>query len=37
MRKTRAATGSIVFFLLAPGVVAGVIPWWLTDREVRDA
>ena len=34
---TRAATGSIVFFLIAPGVVAGVIPWWLTDWEVRDA
>ena len=26
VRKTSAAVGSIVFFMLAPGVVAGVIP-----------
>lgn len=25
-----AAAGSAVFFAVAPGVVAGVIPWWLT-------
>jgi protein-S-isoprenylcysteine O-methyltransferase Ste14 len=31
MRKARAAVGSFVFLVLAPGVVAGVIPWWLTD------
>jgi protein-S-isoprenylcysteine O-methyltransferase Ste14 len=36
MRKTNAAIGSIVFFFLAPGVVAGGIPWWLTDWEVGD-
>ena len=30
MRKAVAATGSAVFFALAPGVVAGVLPWWLT-------
>lgn len=30
MRKSRAATGSAVFFALAPGVVAGLLPWWLT-------
>jgi protein-S-isoprenylcysteine O-methyltransferase Ste14 len=30
LRKSRAAAGSITFFLLAPGVVAGLIPWWLT-------
>ncbi|HEX7254786.1 MAG TPA: isoprenylcysteine carboxylmethyltransferase family protein [Gaiellaceae bacterium] len=29
----RAALGSAVFFLLAPGVVAGLIPWWLTGWE----
>jgi protein-S-isoprenylcysteine O-methyltransferase Ste14 len=22
--------GSVIFLLLAPGVVAGVVPWWLT-------
>ncbi len=25
-----AAIGSAVFFVLAPGVVAGLVPWWLT-------
>ena len=25
-----AAAGSAIFFAAAPGVVAGVIPWWLT-------
>ena len=30
MRKTAAASGSAVFFALAPGVVAGLVPWWLT-------
>jgi protein-S-isoprenylcysteine O-methyltransferase Ste14 len=31
MRKPAAALGSIGFFALAPGVVAGVLPWYLTD------
>jgi protein-S-isoprenylcysteine O-methyltransferase Ste14 len=35
MRTRTAATGSAVFFLLAPGIVAGVIPWWLTRWEMR--
>jgi protein-S-isoprenylcysteine O-methyltransferase Ste14 len=35
MRRTAAAVGSSVFFALAPGVVAGVIPWWLTGWEAR--
>src|SRR5213595_1721872 len=30
MRRIRAAIGSAVFFALAPGVVAGVVPWLLT-------
>lgn len=30
MRKQRAALGSVVFFLAAPVVVAGVVPWWIT-------
>lgn len=34
MRRTNAALGSIGFFLLAPGIVAGVIPWWLTGWQV---
>ena len=31
--KQTAALGSLVFFALAPGVVAGVVPWWLTGWE----
>ena len=27
---TRAAWGSVLFFLVAPGVVAGVVPWSVT-------
>jgi len=30
MKVIAAATGSAIFFVLAPGVVAGLIPWWLT-------
>lgn len=30
--KRSAALGSLLFFLVAPGVVAGAIPWLLTDR-----
>lgn len=33
MRRIGAAVGSIVFFLLAPGVVAGLIPWLITGWE----
>src|SRR5438128_5914318 len=32
-----AAVGSAVFCLVAPGVVAGVMPWLLTDWQVGDA
>ncbi|MGH2631739.1 MAG: methyltransferase family protein [Actinomycetota bacterium] len=34
MRRTSASLGTIAFFLLAPGIVAGVIPWWLTGWHV---
>jgi protein-S-isoprenylcysteine O-methyltransferase Ste14 len=30
-----AAAGTSAFFVLAPGVVAGVVPWWLTGWQVR--
>ncbi|HKE52940.1 MAG TPA: isoprenylcysteine carboxylmethyltransferase family protein [Actinomycetes bacterium] len=36
MRKSHAAIGSTVFFALAPGVVAGLVPWWLTGWQVRE-
>jgi len=30
MRKMTAIAGSAVFLVIAPGVVAGLVPWWLT-------
>jgi protein-S-isoprenylcysteine O-methyltransferase Ste14 len=35
MRKPNAVAGSAVFFVIAPGVVAGLVPWWLTGWRVR--
>ena len=35
MNRTAAATGSTAFFVLAPGVVAGFVPWWLTGWRVQ--
>jgi protein-S-isoprenylcysteine O-methyltransferase Ste14 len=36
VRKARAAAGSLVFLVLAPGVVAGLVPWWITGWEVQE-
>ena len=36
MNRARAAIGSAVFFVLAPGVVMGLVPWLLTGWRVRD-
>jgi protein-S-isoprenylcysteine O-methyltransferase Ste14 len=36
VRRSTAAVGSAVFFLLAPGVVVGVIPWWLTRWQAQE-
>jgi protein-S-isoprenylcysteine O-methyltransferase Ste14 len=35
VRKAGAAAGSLVFLVVAPGVVAGLIPWLLTDWQAR--
>jgi protein-S-isoprenylcysteine O-methyltransferase Ste14 len=35
VRRPTAAAGSALFFALAPGVVAGVIPWALTGWETE--
>jgi protein-S-isoprenylcysteine O-methyltransferase Ste14 len=32
----KAAVGSLAFFVLAPGVIAGLIPWWLTGWELQE-
>jgi protein-S-isoprenylcysteine O-methyltransferase Ste14 len=34
MRRTVAIFGSFFFLLLAPGVVAGVVPWWISHWEI---
>lgn len=34
-RRAMAAAGSSLFFALAPGGVAGAVPWWLTGWQVR--
>ena len=34
MHKLTAAADSMVFFLAAPTMVAGVIPWWITGWQV---
>ena len=36
MRRSSATAGSALFFAVAPGVVAGVIPWWLSGWDERD-
>jgi protein-S-isoprenylcysteine O-methyltransferase Ste14 len=35
MRKASAILGSILFLLLAPGVVAGFVPWWISRWQMR--
>jgi protein-S-isoprenylcysteine O-methyltransferase Ste14 len=37
VRRPAAAAGSALFFAAAPGVVAGLVPWWLTGWRVRGA
>ena len=36
MTRARAALGSLVFLVAAPGVVAGLIPWLLTRWDAYD-
>jgi protein-S-isoprenylcysteine O-methyltransferase Ste14 len=37
VRRARAALGSTLFLIVAPGVVAGLIPWALTDWHAEPA
>jgi uncharacterized protein (DUF1810 family)/protein-S-isoprenylcysteine O-methyltransferase Ste14 len=37
VRTTKAAVGSLVFLVLVPGVVAGLVPWWLTGWQMRES
>jgi protein-S-isoprenylcysteine O-methyltransferase Ste14 len=34
--RTRAALGSLVFLVVAPGVAAGLVPWWLTGWDAGE-
>jgi protein-S-isoprenylcysteine O-methyltransferase Ste14 len=34
---TRTAVHTVVFFFVAPGLVAGLVPWWLTGWQRPDA
>jgi protein-S-isoprenylcysteine O-methyltransferase Ste14 len=36
VRAVRATTGSVLFFLVAPGTVVGLVPWLLTGWRMRD-
>jgi protein-S-isoprenylcysteine O-methyltransferase Ste14 len=36
MDRVRAAIGSAVFLVVAPGVVAGLLPWLITDWSAHD-
>ena len=37
MRRPTAAVGSALFFVLAPGVVVGLIPWLLTRWQAHES
>jgi len=37
MQRTSAALGSLLFLVLAPGTIAGLIPWWITGWRMRTA
>jgi len=37
MQRTAAVLGSALFFIVAPCVLAGVVPWWMTHWEFRPA
>src|SRR5690349_15865182 len=37
MPKAIAVLGSALFFLVAPLVLAGLVPWWITQWEFRPA
>lgn len=36
MTRAQAAAGSLLFLLVAPGVIAGLLPYWITGWESHD-
>ncbi len=37
MRKILASFGSLLFFFVAPGTVAGLLPWWISHWSLEPA
>ncbi len=37
MRRFWAALGSLLFFVIAPGTIVGLVPWSITDWQLRPA
>jgi protein-S-isoprenylcysteine O-methyltransferase Ste14 len=35
MKRLGASLGTALFFLLAPGLVAGAVPWWISGWHMR--
>lgn len=35
MRRLSSVAGSLVFLVLAPGTVAGVVPWWISHWQMQ--
>ncbi len=35
MRRTAAVIGTAIFFVFVPCVVAGVVPWWISNWKFR--
>jgi protein-S-isoprenylcysteine O-methyltransferase Ste14 len=35
MRRVAAILGTLFFLVLAPGVVAGVVPWWISRWQIK--
>jgi protein-S-isoprenylcysteine O-methyltransferase Ste14 len=36
VNRVGAAAGSLVWLVLAPGVVTGLVPWWISDWDAGD-
>jgi hypothetical protein len=37
MRRAFAILGTAIFLVLAPGTVAGLIPWWMTRWRIESS
>jgi len=35
MKRLGASVGSVLFFVVAPGVVAGLVPWWISGWKMQ--